>query len=73
VKRRNVVLVSALSVIVLVALALYLSGLPPVALGAIAFDTVRRTNSPRGTLVADLRDAATVQTGLLMVNVALPI
>jgi len=58
-KRRNVVLVSALSVTVLVALSLYLSGLPPVALGAIALDTVRRTNSPRGTPVADLREAAT--------------
>ena len=59
-KRRNMVLVSSLSVVVLAALALSLSGLSPVTLVGLGLNTFRAANSPPGTLVVEVRDAPTM-------------
>jgi alcohol dehydrogenase (cytochrome c) len=59
-KRRNMILVSALGVVVLAALALSLSGLSAVTLAGLVLNIFRSANSPPGTLVVDLRDAPTV-------------
>jgi len=59
-KRRNIILVSLLSLIVLIALALYLKGLSPITVVELVLDKFRSANSPTGTLVVELREAATV-------------
>jgi alcohol dehydrogenase (cytochrome c) len=58
-KRRNMILVLLPGVVLLAALALYLSGLSPVTLAGLVLNTFRAANSPSGTLVVELRDAPT--------------
>jgi alcohol dehydrogenase (cytochrome c) len=60
VKRRDKILVSVpLSLIALVLLALYLSGLSPVSALGLVLNTVASANNPKGTAVAEVRGEAT--------------
>jgi len=58
-KRRNKVLVSALSLVVLAVLALYLSGWSPITAAGLVLNTYRSANNPPGSAVVEVRGDAT--------------
>jgi alcohol dehydrogenase (cytochrome c) len=53
-KRRNKVLVSALALVVLSVLALYLTGWSPFTLAGVALNTVRSANNPPGSVAVEV-------------------
>ena len=59
-KRGHIILVSAVVFIVLAVWALYLSAWSPITLAGLVLNTFRSANALSGTLVEDLREAATV-------------
>jgi hypothetical protein len=56
-KRRNEVPVSALSLVVLAVLALYLSGWSPITAAGLVLNTYRSANNPPGGAVVEVRGA----------------
>jgi alcohol dehydrogenase (cytochrome c) len=61
-KRRNVVLSSALGLIVLVVLAMALGGSLPVSFAGRVLNSFRSRNNPAGTLVGETRGSVTIAT-----------
>jgi PQQ-dependent dehydrogenase (methanol/ethanol family) len=58
-KRRNKILVSALSFVVLAILALYLSGWSPITAAGLVLNAFRSANNPPGSAVVEVRGDAT--------------
>jgi alcohol dehydrogenase (cytochrome c) len=58
-KRRNRIVVSALTLVVLAMLALYLSGWSPITAAGLVLNTFRSANNPTGSAVVEVRGDAT--------------